>query len=40
MKDENGDMAPEEDSEAVENRETVEISRVSRNRETVTTEYS
>ena len=34
MKDENEDMAPDEDSEAVE------ISRDSRNRETVTTEYS
>ena len=34
MKDENGDMAPDED------REAVEISRDSRNRETVTTEYS
>jgi len=34
MKDENGEMAPDEDLEAVE------ISRGSRNRETVTTEYS
>ena len=34
MKDENGEMAPGEDLEAVE------ISRDSRNRETVTTEYS
>ena len=34
MKDENGEMAPDED------REVVEISRDSRNRETVTTEYS
>lgn len=32
--DESGDMAPDED------REAVEISRDSRNRETVTTEYS
>lgn len=40
MKDENGDMAPDDDREAVENREAVEISRDSRNRETVTTEYS
>ena len=40
MKDENGDMAPDEDLEAVENRETAEISRGSRNRETVTTESS
>lgn len=34
MKDENGDMAPDED------REAVEISRGSRNREIVTTESS
>lgn len=34
MKDESGDMAPDED------REAVEISRGSRNRETVTTESS
>lgn len=34
MKDENGEMAPDED------RGDVEISRDSRNRETVTTEYS
>ena len=34
MKDENGDMAPDED------REAVEISRDSRNREIVTTESS
>lgn len=27
MKDESGDMAPDEDSEAVENRETAEIAR-------------
>lgn len=38
--DENGDMAPDEDREAVENRETAEISSGNRNRETVTTEYS
>ena len=31
-------MAPDEDREAVENRETAEISRDSRNRETVTNE--
>lgn len=40
MKDKNGDMAPGEDREAVENREAAEISRDSRNREIVTTEYS
>lgn len=40
MKDENGEMTPDEAREAVEDREAVEISRGSRNRETVTTEYS
>ena len=40
MKDENGDVAPYGNREAVENREAAEISRDSRNREIVTTEYS
>ena len=41
MKDENGEMTPDGDSEAVEiSRGSREISRDSRNRETVTTEYS
>lgn len=38
--DESGEMAPDEDREDVENREAVEISRDSRNREIVTTESS